>query len=147
MDLMNERLRLDAYTAFDGPRLVFYGKLDATFVGLSNVFRQISGTDLEIRLDLLPFVDSPGNLQILASRYDRATLDSVKAKLGNGFRKQGKSINLYVWKNSPEEWLHLSELVDELGRCDIPCHQYLTDLPTADAIVVISKGEYLIDGS
>jgi hypothetical protein len=136
------QLRLAHYNAFDGPRLMIVGSIDADFLSLQELFRQLSQkSDISIELHKQPFVTSFQNLAL--------TLSSAppKSKYRRGLHRTPTSEEFsFHWTLTPDDWDDLVELIDPVVKNSHPGHQYLNDLLASDpddvATVVASKGEY-----
>ncbi|MHB1034042.1 MAG: hypothetical protein ACYC35_11625 [Pirellulales bacterium] len=81
-----------------------------------------------VNLHLLPFVEVCGPVRLTAHPVDREL----------GVRRVGSS---FAWHHSEEGWLESAERIDVVAR-GLGGHCYLGETPAADAVVMVSKGEY-----
>ncbi len=146
---IESRLRLTYYQASDGPRVMIFGPVDASFACLQRLFLWMGeAAGRQCELSLQPFVTAFANTRIL--------LANIGAPCGNtrycaGLRQaKGASGPAFEWCETSERWLDLAELIVPIVGTPEAAHQYLTTYPHDDAIVVLSKGEYgddvLLDG-
>jgi hypothetical protein len=141
MDQIGLRLRLTHYDASDGPRVMIFGPLDADFGSLQQLFVRLSQAPTEpCELDQQEFIAAFSGTKI--------TLTSSGPMFGTkgcavGIRRvKDASAPVYEWRRTAEGWDYLAKLIGPIVNEMHAGHQYLTNYPSEDAIVVVSKGEY-----
>jgi hypothetical protein len=140
METLGTKLRLAYYEASDGPRVIFYGPLDAAFQGLVEAFEELSKGKGPLELDALEFVRAFG-VRVFAESVGSIGASPVGKPQGIRRRLREGGI-VFEWKRTAEGWDYLARLLEPLVETRAPGHQYLTSYPEEDAIVVVSKGEY-----
>lgn len=141
MEENTRKLYMAFYDASDGPRILLFGSLKGCFEQLQLLFRALSTESGPIEIHKLPFVKTFGDLCLVA-QHTGSVLQQPEGKI-QGLRRKPNSHRLeFEWKRTNEGWDYLAELIDDLVKSPIPCHQYLTAYPREDAILVVSKGEY-----
>jgi len=137
------KIRFIYYEASDGPRLVLFGPLDVDLKSLQALFRQLAATpNINVQLDEQPFVMP--RIKIRLSSYDMTGKRPKIPRCGL-WKIQDDAALSYQWSRTCEEWDDLAELIDGLVKTTQAGHQYMTRYPDEDAIVVVSKGEYIDD--
>jgi hypothetical protein len=139
MTNLGRKIRLSFYRASDGPRVMFFGPLDADIASLQRCFRRIGASTAPVQMDAEDFIVAFGGIQIRAFSSGPMLGPS---KLCQGFYSIANRATHFQWARTSEGWEYLAELVDGLVKSTAPGHQYLTRFPDEDAIVVVSKGEY-----
>lgn len=138
MTASTRRLRLKRYPAFDGPKIVLFGPLEADFTELRQAFIDLSEGARNVRVDLLPFVVREDDVKIVAAplpvRHPNPAMPGLFAVGDDSYE--------YEWIGSHDDWRTLADLTESVCLAGEPCHQYLSHYPGNDATVVISKGEY-----
>jgi hypothetical protein len=140
MDTIGKKVRLAYYEASDGPRVVFFGPLDADFQSLEAVFEEMSRSTGPLEFGDLQFVWAFG-VRLIAYSTGSVFADSHGKPRGIR-RRPGDGEPVFEWRRTAEGWDYLARLIDSVVRSPISGHQYLTSYPSEDAIVVVSKGEY-----
>lgn len=134
-------LRLAFYAASDGPRVMIFGPSAADFGRLQQQFAWLAQSPkCECELHEQPFVRSFGGVRITARNV--GPMFTGASAMRPGIRRvEGAEAPCFEWCRTSEGWDYLAKLMDGLTRVDAG-HQYLTNYPSEDAIVVVSKGEY-----
>ena len=144
MESVGRRIRLCFVNASDGPRIMLFGPVDVDLLPLQRFFRELSKCRQELRLEKQDFLVPFGGVEV-AARCS-GSLGATKG-LGTQGRlvKRAKNTAHFEWTRSAEGWDYLAELIGGLIQSKTGGHQYLTNYPKDDAIVVVSKGEYSDD--
>jgi len=135
-----DKVRLAYYESQESPYLMLFGPLDVNMGALQQCFYRLREGGLEIELHHQPFVHSENvkiTLRSLGSLLIAKESDPLQS-----IRRIPHSQMLFTWSRSSQGWDHLAELLEGLILSTTACHQYLTQFPGEDAIVVASKGEY-----
>ena len=141
MNDVSTKLRLALYEAPDGPRVMLFGSLQGEFRKLQECFRNLASNQRPLEIHSLSFIQPFGDIRLIAS-CSGSMLEPLAEK-AQGLRKvddvNGHEFN---WLRTAEGWEYLADLIDGLVTSSNPGHQYLSNYPTEDAILVVSKGEY-----
>ena len=140
----NQKLRMSFYDASDGPRIMLFGPMDVDIGALQQTCRMLSHGNGSIQLDAEDFIVPFGGIRLLA-KSSGPIHAGAKHEGRQGILKRSKTSPQFDWIRSREGWDYLAELIDSLVHSKIAAHQYLTQYPRDDAIVVVSKGEYSDD--
>lgn len=136
------RIRLAHYLASDGPRIMMFGPHDADFAAVRDLFLHLSTSPGMIcSLETQPFVAAFGGIQVSMICHDRPLGPHRCTDERLQVVKGGPPL-AFKWARTAGGWDHLAALTDSLIHSSSTGHQYLTDNPTDDAIVILSKGEY-----
>lgn len=142
MEELGRKIRLAYYEAGDGPRLMLFGPLDVDLPNLQTLFRQLSSTPgKSVQLEEQSFVVAFHGVR-LALSCSGSMLERPRDAHAGLRRATGQVEPVFEWVRTAEGWDYLAELVEGLIEAEKPGHQYMTSYPDADAIVVVSKGEY-----
>jgi len=110
--------------------------MDADFAALQELFKRLSHGSAS-RLEEEAFVDAHGGLRVeLACREAPGRWASSKR-----LRRVQAGTPAFSWRQTSDEWDAAAELMDGLLHSAKPGHQYLSDGPGDDAVVVVSRGE------
>jgi hypothetical protein len=141
MEPLGKKLRLAYYDASDGPRIVFFGPLDAEVRRLQDTFRLLSRGETVVEFHNLSFVQAFGIR--LMGRSCGSMFTQAQGKRQGLVRTTSTTTAIaYEWERTSEGWDYLAELIGDIVQSSSPCHQYLTAYPKEAAIIVVSKGEY-----
>jgi hypothetical protein len=119
-----------------------FGPPDANFLALQDHFKFLSetpGTSAELHGQ--SFVESYGNIHVTLINAGGLFPQGKRGRLGLR-RLQSVPSAEFEWRRTSEGWDYLARLIAPLVASESPGHQYLTNYPGEDAIVVVSKGEY-----
>lgn len=142
MEPIESKLRLAYYDAPDGPRVMIFGPVGADFRSLRELFARLGRTSGEsCELHEQPFVASFGGTRITLTSSG-PMFDQTQGSRQGIRRVTGTSGPVFAWHRTLEGWDYLAKLIDALAESPRAGHQYLTNYPSEDAIVVVSKGEY-----
>jgi hypothetical protein len=130
--------------ASDGHRIMLFGPMDVDLQALQRCFREVSERGEEIRLDRQPFLVSFGGVELFA-RCAESSAETKQFEKRKRLVKAAKDKPHFDWKQLARGWDDLAEFMDGLVQSKIAGHQYLTNYPKDDAIIVVSKGEYSDD--
>lgn len=141
MESLGRKIRMSFVNASDGPRIMLFGPMDVDLLTLQHCFRELSKGGKEIRLERQAFLHSFGGVELAARCAGSMAETKGLGKQGRLIKKSKEAAH-FEWTRSAEGWDYLAELMDGLIRSKTAGHQYLTNYPKDDAIVVVSKGEY-----
>lgn len=144
MESFGNRIRMCFVNASDGPRIMLFGPIDVNLFALQECFRELRKRGGEIRLEKQRFLVSFGGVEVVA-RCSGSLAGTKELGTQGRLVQNTKNAVHFEWTRSAEGWDYLAELMDGLIQSKTPGHQYLTDYPKDDAIVVVSKGEYSDD--
>jgi len=143
---LGRKLRMTFYESSEGPYVMIFGPIDTELEALRDCFRTLSSGGGAVQLEEAQFIVAFGGITLLAKCFD------VNTSRGRSQRRRvlrsGPAGLTFVWSQSPDEWAITTELVEGLINSPRAGHQYLSDYPnvsdypTDDAIIVVSKGEF-----
>lgn len=139
--LPHNTLRLAFYDASDGPRLMIFGSMDADFSFLLDVVRQLSVENKHVKVDTMPFISPIRGIQLTAISHGRPFDPRMNGPQGVKRTSTGDP-PAFEWRKTCDGWDYIGCLIESLISSADPCHHYLSQYPSEDAIIVLSKGEY-----
>jgi len=128
------------YESAEGPCVALFGPIDVEFDALRDCFQKLSYGASELQLDELAFIIPFGGVTLLAECID-ATSSHGSPQRRAVSRNSATGLS-FVWRQSRDAWAITTELVEGLIASPVAGHQYLSEYPAGDALILASKGEF-----
>ena len=137
---LGRKLRMTFYESSEGPCVTLFGPIDVELDALRDCFRRLSDGGGEVQLDELEFIIPFGGVTLLAECVD-ATSSHGSPQRRAVSRRSATGLS-FVWRQSRDAWTITTELVEGLIDSPTAGHQYLSEYPEGDALILASKGEF-----
>lgn len=137
---LGRKLRMTLYESSEGPCVTLFGPMNVELDALRDLFGALSHGGGPVQLDEMKFIVSFGGIRILARCLD--VTSGGRSTQRAGIFKRADAKPAFVWTQARDAWGITAELVQGLIDSAIAGHQYLSDNPADDAVVVVSKGEF-----
>lgn len=137
---LGRKLRMTFYKSSEGPCVVLFGPLDVELDALRDCFQSLSHGGSPVQLDETEFIVPFGGIRVLARGLAVTSGDGGSRR--RVALRNGDAGPTFVWTQSADAWDNAAELVEGLIDSPIAGHQYLSEYPADDAIIIVSKGEF-----
>lgn len=135
---MSTKFSMSTYPGSDFPRIMLWGSREVDIKSLREVFLRLSQESIDIQLESQPIIGSCSEVSIQMSSISANRVGDRRAL---GLHRCHGQNNQFQWLCEREKWAELADLITGLDEVNAG-HHYLTECPSDDALIVISKGEY-----
>lgn len=134
-------VRLAFYESSEGPRIMIFGSMCTNLQAVQECFHELSEEKCNLELGEQSFVFVAGDIR-LRLRSSDDFFEETDGESMLGLRRIENEQCSFIWTRTKEGWDYLAKLIAGMISAKHSGHQYLTNFPDDDAIVVVSKGEY-----